>query len=54
MKCMTNYAQSCKMPDSQTSLLFVPDKTLVLSPFFNVRSHNLAAKKFETKNDICP
>ena len=49
MKCMTNYTQSCKMLDSQTSLLFVPDKTLVLSPFFNVQSHNLA-----TKNWKCP
>ena len=40
----TNYTQACKMPDNQTSLLFVPDKTLVLSPFFNVQSHNLATK----------
>ena len=37
-----------KMPDSQTSLLFVPDNTLVLSPFFNVQSDNLATKNWKS------
>ena len=47
MKCMTNYTQACKMPDNQTSLLFVPERTFVLSPFFNIQSHNLAAKNWK-------